>query len=131
MTPTKNTPNRSKQLSIYLVINFLIVAFMLAAVPLIRSGQSAYLPHADVDKNFVVTAIASEHPERIEDALKSTEIYRATGYQSIVGMMDVMQMGAIVLALLFALNGFILFRLRQQHRELVELQSVVATPAHS
>ncbi len=130
MTPSKTTPSRSKKLSIYLVINFLIVAFMLAAVPLIRSGQANYLPHAQVDKKFVVTAIASEHPESMNDALKSTEVYRANGYQSIVGMMDIMQIGAIILALLFALNGFVLFRLRQQHQELQQLRTV-SVPLHS
>jgi len=128
MTPTNTPPARNKTLGIYLVVNFLIVAFMLAAVPLIRSGQASYIPHANVDKQFVVTAIASEHPESMNDALKTTEIYRANGYQSIVGMMDIMQVGAGALALLFAVNGIVLFRLRHQHQELVQLRAV-ASPA--
>lgn len=128
MTPTKNSSNRSNRakLSVYLTINFLIVAVMLGTVALIRSGQNAYLPHADINKEYVVSAIASEQPEVMNDALKSTEVYRATGYQSIISMMDTMQAVAIVLALFFALNGFVLFRLRQQNLELTELRSMAA-----
>lgn len=135
MTPiptiTPTTPAPKKKFSIYLITNFLLVAFMLAAVPLIRTGQARFIPHAAIDREFVVEAIASEHPESVNEALKATEVYRASGYRNVVDIMDVMQIGAIALALLFALNGFVLFRLGQQRRELqIQLQGP-SFPQHS
>lgn len=127
--PTRKKPALKKPFSIYLVTNFLLVAFMLAAVPLIRTGQARYIPHAEIDRQFVVEAIASEHPESMPEALKATEVYRATGFRNVVDMMDVMQIAAIVLALLFALNGIVLYRLTQQ-RKALDLQAV-SFPQHS
>ena len=125
MNQSQESPAQKKRINFYLVSNFAFVILMLAAIPFIRSGQAGYIPHAKIDKQFVVNAITSENPESMPDALKTTEIYRASGYESIVGMMDLMQIGAIALALLFAVNGFVLFRLRQGQPQ------PVGTPARS
>jgi len=111
---TETTPaTRNKRLTIYLISNFCFVLFMLAAIPLIRSGQAGFAPHAQVNRQFVASTLATGTPEDIDHALKSTEICRASGYESLVGLMDLMQMSAVALALLFVVNGFVLFRFRQ------------------
>jgi TctA family transporter len=112
---SKTTPpaTRNKRLSIYLISNFCFVLFMLAAIPFIRSGQARFLPHATINKEYVSETLTHGTAEDIDTALKTTEVYRAAGYQDLVGMMDLMQVTALVLALLFVVNGFVLFRLRQ------------------
>lgn len=110
---SKMTPaTRNKRLSFYLISNFCFVVVMLAAIPFIRSGQARYAPHSEVDKEFVVETLAHGTPEDIDTALKTTELYRAAGYENLVGMMDLMQATAIAMAVLFVVNGLVLFRLR-------------------
>lgn len=113
MKSESTPPARNKLLTMYLVSNFCFVLLMLAAILLIRSGQTSFLPHAKIDREFVSDTLANGTAKDIDHALKATEVYRAAGYESLVGMMDLMQVTALVLALLFVINGFVLFRLRQ------------------
>ena len=120
---SQTTPpaTRNKRLSFYVISNFCFVVVMLAAIPFIRSGQARFLPHATINKEYVSETLTHGTVEDIDRALKTTEVYRAAGYQDLVGMMDLMQLSAIMLALLFVVNGFVLFRLRQPEQ----------VPAHS
>ena len=113
MTSVNSPATRNKRFTVYFISNICFVLFMLAAIPLIRSGQAHFLPHAKIDKEFVSRTLTNGTPESIDQALKTTEVYRAAGYSNLVEMMDLMQVGAIALATLFIVNGFVLFRLRQ------------------
>lgn len=116
MTSKKSPTARDKRFTIYFASNIFFVLFMLAAIPLIRSGQARFLPHSKIDREYVANTLTHGTPESIDQALKSTEIYRAAGYTNLVDMMDLMQVGAIAMAALFVVNGFVLFRLRHPVR---------------
>ena len=111
MTPTDPT---KKRLSLYLICNCCFLAFMIAASFLIRSGQTAYSPYTNIDKEFVRGVIASGETEKAWDALKTTEVARAEGYQGVVSMMDLMLIASIVMALFFVVNGYVLYQLRRR-----------------
>ena len=113
MTSTTSPTARNKRFTIYFVSNICFVLFMLAAIPLIRTGQARFVPHAEVNREYVAQTLASGTPEEIDHALKSTEVYRAAGYRNLIVMMGLMQISAVALAVLFIVNGVVLFRLRQ------------------
>src|SRR6056297_3314356 len=106
------TDKTRKRLSLYFICNCCFLVVMIAAGFSIRSGQAAYTPYTSIDKQFVRTVIASGDTERAWDALKTTEVARAEGFQGIVSMMDLMLLATLVMALFFIVNGYLLFRLR-------------------
>lgn len=101
-----------KRLSLYFICNCAFLVVLIAAGFSIRSGQAAYTPYANIDKQFVRTVIASGDTEKAWDALKTTEVARAEGFQGIVSMMDLMLAATLVMALFFVANGYMLFKLR-------------------
>lgn len=109
---SQNNPTSRKRLSLYFICNCAFLVLMVSAGFMIRSGQSQFIPHTSVDKQYVRTVIASGETEAAWDALKYTETARASGFQSVVTMMDLMQVATIVMALFFILNCYFLLRLR-------------------
>ena len=116
---SQSNPTSQKRLSHCFLCNCAFLVFMVAAGFVIHSGQSRYLPHSSVDKQHVKNVIASGETEAAWDALNYTETARASGFQSVVTMIDLMQIATVVIALFFILNCYFLFRLRS-----------TPTPAH-
>ena len=109
------TPKTRKRLSLYFICNCAFLIVMVAAGLFIRSGQAAYTPYTDIDKQFVRTVIASGDTEKAWEALKTTEIARAEGFKGMVSMMDLMLIATLIMALFFVVNGYLLFRLRGEN----------------
>lgn len=116
--PTASKP--SQKLNLYLFLNVILVLAILATIPLIRTGQDNYEPHAVVDREYVKQVIATGQQDHVNSALKLTEISRAVAYHDYVNMLTVMQVVAVLLAIMVVGNILILSRMRQQ-----------ATPASS
>jgi hypothetical protein len=87
---------------------------MLAALPVIHTGQKRFAPYAELDKNYVNAAISSGESEFMHKALKTTETARAMAHESHLVTMTLMQLAAGALAIMFAFNSFFMFR---QQRE--------------
>ena len=113
MNRQRNTLYRPIRFAIFLAGNLAIAIYMLVSVVLIRNGQEEFKAHAKIDREYVDTVIGSGEAERVNKALKITEVARAYAYKDYVSLMTVLQFGAGAVAVLFFLNTFFLFRLRQ------------------
>lgn len=105
-----------KRLPLLLITNILFAVFLLAALPIIYQGKQGFAPHADINKEYVNTAISSGQADFMHKALKTTEIARAMAHESHLSTMTLMQVTVGLLAALFFLNSFILFRIHRQSR---------------
>ncbi len=117
MTSTTSTPTEKSsrtRLPLVLITNLCVAVCMLVAVPVIYKGQQGFVPHAVVNKEYVNAAISSGEADFMNNALKTTEIARAMAHDNHVSTMAIMQMTVALLAVLFFLNSFYLFRLHRQ-----------------
>lgn len=107
-----NPTTTRRRISLFLIFNCAFLVFMVATAFLIRSGQRGFAPHSGIDRQYVQGVIETGSTEHAWEALKTTEVARATGFQSVVTMMDFMQITSVAMAVFFCFNGIILFRLR-------------------
>lgn len=127
MTATTTTPSVSpvttsapapsparRKFPLVLVTNLCAAFLLLGALPIIYNGQQGFVPHAVVNKEYVNVAIASGEADFMHKALKTTEIARAMAYDDHLATMSVMQAAVGVLAVLFLLNSYFLFRMHRQ-----------------
>jgi hypothetical protein len=124
MTATTTTTPRSstrRKIPLVLITNTLLAVFMLAALPVIYKSQQGFAPYAQVDKEYVKSAISSGETDYMHSALQTTEIARAMAHGSHLSTMTLMQYAVGILAALFILNSFYLFRL---HRRPEPVQAV-------
>ena len=68
----------------------------------------------NINKEYVDTAIGSGQADFMNKALQTTEIARAMAHDSHVSTMTIMKFSVGVLAVLFFLNSFYLFRLQRE-----------------
>lgn len=128
MTEPASSSKPPRKISYYLLLNIVLAAALVAAIPLIRSGQHNYEPHAVVDREYVKQVISSGHQEEISTALKLTEISRAVAYNDYVQMLTVMQVVAALLVVMVIGNILMLVRVRTLQRE-AAIPVRVADPA--
>ncbi len=113
MMSEQPTPKyRPTRFAFFIAGNLALALFMLVALVFLQSGQKGFLPYTSIDKDYVNGVIASGEAATMHKALKITEIARAGAYEDYVSMMSLLQLAAIALAALFAMNTYFLIRLR-------------------
>jgi hypothetical protein len=113
-TPSAQPPSPRKRLPLVLITNICVAVVLLAAIPVIYSGQQGFVPHAVVNKEYVNAAISSGEADFMHNALKSTEIARAMAHDNHLSTMTIMQVTIGTLAVIFFLNSFFLLRFHRQ-----------------
>jgi len=113
MTSSKPPRYRPVRFAILLAGNLCLTLYMLFTIPMIQHGSRGFAPHTDIDKDYVNAVIRSGEAEGMHKALKITEIARAGAYRDYVDMMKILQFAAGALAVLFLVNTFFLFRMRE------------------
>ena len=116
MIQPPSAPKSTRKLNYYLLLNLVLVAALVAAIPLIRSGQDNYEPHAVVDRDYVKGVISTGEQAEISTALKLSEIARAVAYKDYVEMLTVMQVVAALLVVMVVGNILMLVRIRALSR---------------
>jgi len=114
MLETNPPAKPPRKFSYFLLLNVVLAIALLSAVPLLRTGQDSYEPHASIDHEYVKNVIAGGQPEVVNTALKLTEYSRAVAYSDYVKMLTVMQVIACLLAVMVVANIFIFSKARQQ-----------------